>query len=383
MFSSITPARSRFPHHALTKYLLLLLLLTSPLLGRGQTTLHYWNFNNPPSATAPRWGATIPADAGTGVLTHSVTNSDAFQGTTVNAESGVPAGLTFSVVSASLGVNNGKILELSLPSTGFSSLIFSYALQGTTTGFLTNAISYSTDGSTFTNLRTVIPSIGSFTTQTFDFSQVAGVNNNPKFKVRITLDGSTGANGNNRIDNLKLVSTTPRPLPVELVRFGAQRQGSAVRVQWATASEKNNARFEVQRSATGHEFRTLATAPGQGTSASGHTYSLLDQQPLPGTGYYRLRQVDTNGQDSFSEVVAIAAPGELVLYPNPVSRVLYLQLPAAGAHYRIIGALGSTVLEGTAPDGSAQVDMGTLPAGLYQLEVTTGASRSIRQFIKQ
>ncbi|MFD2785136.1 IPT/TIG domain-containing protein [Hymenobacter rubripertinctus] len=173
------------------------------------------------------------------------------------------------------------------------------------------------------------------------------------------------------------------PLPVELIRFTAERQGAAVRVQWATASERNNARFEVQRSATGQQFDAVATVAGQGTTASAHAYTTLDRQPLPGTSYYRLRQVDADGQEAFSGVVAVTAPGELVLYPNPATRELNLRVPATAVRYRVISVLGSTVLEGAVTNGAARLDVTGLPTGLYQLEVTTEGGWSMRKFIKQ
>ncbi|WBO82769.1 T9SS type A sorting domain-containing protein [Hymenobacter yonginensis] len=173
------------------------------------------------------------------------------------------------------------------------------------------------------------------------------------------------------------------PLPVELIRFTAQRQANAVRLDWATASEKNNARFEVQRSADGAQFRTLATVAGQGTTAQRHTYSALDRQPLPATAYYRLRQVDTNGQASFSPVVAVAAGKELALYPNPAHTELQVVAPAPEATYRVLSTIGAVLLEGRTSTGSAALNVASLPAGLYHLEVTTAAGRVVRKFTKQ
>ncbi|WBA43574.1 T9SS type A sorting domain-containing protein [Hymenobacter canadensis] len=184
-----------------------------------------------------------------------------------------------------------------------------------------------------------------------------------------------------------LASTDPdvtnNPLPVELIRFTAQRQTNAVRLDWATASEQNNARFEVQRSADGAQFRTLATVAGQGTTAQRHTYSALDRQPLPGTAYYRLRQVDTNGQASFSPVVAVAAGKELSLYPNPAHTELQVVAPAPEATYRVLSTIGAVMLEGKTSTGTATLNVAALPAGLYHLEVTTAAGRVMRKFTRQ
>lgn len=172
------------------------------------------------------------------------------------------------------------------------------------------------------------------------------------------------------------------PLPVELVRFAAGRQAEAVRVEWATATEKNNAYFEVQRSATGKEFSSIARVEGVGNSSRLQSYLILDQRPLPGTSYYRLRQVDLDGTASFSPVVAVAPSKELVLYPNPAHDELYLQYPSGPSRYRVLSLPGQVVLEGSAPTGSATLNLASLPAGLYQLELTSDAGRMVRKFIK-
>jgi hypothetical protein len=221
-------------------------------------------------------------------------------------------------------------------------------------------------------------------------SLVIGKNNgNGWFNIgRITSDASTVTSGNfTSFSDFALASTDPdvtnNPLPVELIRFTAQRQADAVRLDWATASEQNNARFEVQRSADGAQFRTLNTVAGQGTTAQRHAYSALDRQPLSGTAYYRLRQVDTNGQASFSPVVAVAAGKELALYPNPAHTELQVVAPAPEATYRVLSTIGAVLLEGRTSTGNATLNVASLPAGLYHLEVTTAASRVVRKFTKQ
>jgi trimeric autotransporter adhesin len=174
---------------------------------------------------------------------------------------------------------------------------------------------------------------------------------------------------------------TNNPLPVELLSFQSERQQETVRVTWATASERNNARFEVQRSATSREFHTIASVPGQGTTIRRHDYTVLDQQPLPGLAYYRLRQLDIDGKESFSPAVAVATSREIALYPNPVRTELHLTAPAAT--YRVLSMVGSMVLAGTATNGTAILDVTKLPAGMYHLEVTTASGRVVRKFIKE
>lgn len=184
-----------------------------------------------------------------------------------------------------------------------------------------------------------------------------------------------------------LASTDPdisvNPLPVQLLRFGAERRAGNVQIRWATATELNSARFEVQRSATGQDFRTIATVAAQGNSNARHDYTIFDYQPLPSTGYYRLHQLDLDGKEAYSEVVSVAAPGEVRVYPNPVQTELRVEVSVAGAHYRVINSTGSVLLVGELPTSTTVLDVAMLPAGLYQVEITTPTGHDMRKIVKQ
>jgi hypothetical protein len=126
-------------------------------------------------------------------------------------------------------------------------------------------------------------------------------------------------------------------LPVSLVSFKADLRGAAVDVHWATASEQRNAGFEVQRSADGSVFTTLAFVAGAGTSQVATAYDYHDAAPLHTTSYYRLKQLDTEGAVSYSPVVAVE-PVALVtkaisvnLYPNPTADQAIVTWEAAQA----------------------------------------------------
>ena len=113
---------------------------------------------------------------------------------------------------------------------------------------------------------------------------------------------------------------TCAPLPVELILFTATntaRQGVAL--HWVTASEKNSHSFVVERSADGKIFRSMGTLAAAGSTQARTAYDLTDEQPLSGTSYYRLRQVDLDGTTADSPVrnMKRVAKGEgLAVYPG-------------------------------------------------------------------
>jgi hypothetical protein len=176
------------------------------------------------------------------------------------------------------------------------------------------------------------------------------------------------------------------PLPVELTSFTAQRQdGNAVAVKWATATEKNSTRFEVQRSLNGREFATVATVAAQGNSTQPIAYATLDQSAPAAALYYRLRQVDRDGTTSFSPTVSVKGAGlttKVLLYPNPAqSRISFLA--EAATPYSVLNQLGQTLLHGTTEAGTATVPVAPLPAGLYLLELQTPTGRVVQKFEKE
>ena len=186
------------------------------------------------------------------------------------------------------------------------------------------------------------------------------------------------------------INTPPstNPLPVELVRFEALRQPVAgVRLAWATATEKNSARFEVQRSLDGLTFATVLSVAAQGNSSQPRAYAALDAQAPASRLYYRLRQVDLDGTVAFSSVVTVngnnGPAGELSVYPNPTSDRLTAALPAAeGRTYRVLNPLGQVMDQGAAAGANPAVDVRRLPAGIYFLELSSATGRQVRRFVK-
>ena len=174
------------------------------------------------------------------------------------------------------------------------------------------------------------------------------------------------------------------PLPVQLTAFAAQRQADkVVAVKWTTASEKNSAYFEIQRSLDGREFASVGTVKACGSSSQPTTYAFCDRAFLAAALYYRLRQVDTDGQAAYSPVVTIAGDqADVTLYPNPVQTTLHFATTAATA-YRVLNPLGQVLLQGTTAAGTATIAIGPLAPGLYHLELQTSTGRAMRKFVKE
>jgi hypothetical protein len=243
---------------------------------------------------------------------------------------------------------------------------------------------FSSSGNATVNYpNTNAPSTNTFTaTSTASYSTVR-VNFGSSItnaKVRITLR----ANDKTAlvVDDVYIGSNGP--LPVTLSNFSAARQSKNVYIKWATATEVNNAYFEVQRSNDGKIFTAVGKVTGNGTTSSGATYSFTDPNPLAATSYYRLRQVDTDGTATYSSVVAISGTDkiEASFYPNPTNSQVTLPVVSGIVKYRIYNATGQNVATGQAVGGST-VDIQHVPMGVYFLELISADKHNVQRFVKQ
>ncbi len=139
------------------------------------------------------------------------------------------------------------------------------------------------------------------------------------------------------------------PLPVELLSFTAERVGeSEVALDWSTATEHNNAGFEVWRMVEGEDaFTKIAWVDGQGDSRTTTYYALPDANAARTASYYQLKQLDHDGRATWSPIVAVAgvpSPVRLVAYPNPAhDRVVLAGLPEGTSRIDLFDATGRAV----------------------------------------
>ena len=134
-------------------------------------------------------------------------------------------------------------------------------------------------------------------------------------------------------------------LPVEWLSFDAKlfADDRKVLCEWSTASESNNHHFEVQRSDDTIMWESVGTVEGAGTSQEVNAYSLVDHRPLGGVSYYRVIQVDNNGQKSPSEIRSVERQTvDLVISPNPGNGKFRI-MGVTGGKLRVFDARGREV----------------------------------------
>ncbi|HEY4650485.1 MAG TPA: T9SS type A sorting domain-containing protein [Pontibacter sp.] len=180
-------------------------------------------------------------------------------------------------------------------------------------------------------------------------------------------------------------------LPVELASFKGVNQNGAAKLLWSTASEKNNDRFEVERSQDGKNFTKIGEVTGNGTSNIKLSYNFIDASPVAGTNYYRLRQVDFDGTSSFSKTVSVtfaatrATTAMAQVYPTIAAEQVTINLASATARPTIVvlDATGKVVMQyAQVADHQLVVPVQQLQNGMYFVHVTDGASRETHRFLK-
>ena len=194
-------------------------------------------------------------------------------------------------------------------------------------------------------------------------------------------------------------------LPVELVSFTGVATDEGVTLQWATASEQNNAGFTLERAiltpGLSKSSAALAWAPvtfteGHGTTLQAQQYQYLDRAVEEGRSYvYRLRQVDFDGAVSLSHSVEVALPVSAfsagVFYPNPLrggDARIEVTAPAAGdLTITLYDVLGREVRHEHRPlvEGRTDVPVSVegLAAGLYVAHVKANGHQLTRSLLVQ
>lgn len=120
-------------------------------------------------------------------------------------------------------------------------------------------------------------------------------------------------------------------MPVKLLSFGAVLKQDGVHVTWSTASELNNASFNILRSVNGVGFNKVGTVAGNGTQSNLSNYNFIDKAFLQQDAYYQLEQIDVDGKKTLSAMVLVKFGKDggitIITYPNPaVSHNFTLQL---------------------------------------------------------
>lgn len=179
------------------------------------------------------------------------------------------------------------------------------------------------------------------------------------------------------------ISNIASLLPVEWLTFKASpintSTGTKVALDWSTASEKDVKNYEIERSDNGKVFKKIGEEQTASNTLGNHSYSALDEKPLSGVSYYRIRQTDYDGKTSITNVQSVnlsnqKSKGKFTFYPNPIQKGTPLSIltDVQGEYsFKVIDLTGRIIYNAKL-QGNAELRNMTLAGGTYLYEILFG-----------
>jgi hypothetical protein len=188
---------------------------------------------------------------------------------------------------------------------------------------------------------------------------------------------------------------TTSVLPVELIRFNVSARGGKNQLTWETASESNNQGFEIERSQDGIRFEKIGFVAGSSTTAVNQVYTFEDTNPNKGTSYYRLKQIDFDGNSEYFTVRSIkngskstASISPTIVQSGSTARLSIESEAEEDSNYFVYSMTGQLTLQQNiqVQKGSNTYDLNIadLPPGVYVLKTLLGyGGPQAQQFVVQ
>ncbi|MFK8102993.1 MAG: T9SS type A sorting domain-containing protein [Saprospiraceae bacterium] len=213
------------------------------------------------------------------------------------------------------------------------------------------------------------------------------------FDSRNTTDNWVEKSGVDGFSIWTLGSPSQAPLPIELSFFKAECQGNTALLSWATASETNNEKFELEASRDGKDWNLVGTLQGFGTSTETNFYNYRMEEPSD-YKVYRLKQIDFDGKSSFSEITfadcADLTSALVRIFPNPTVDNFSVEIKASKdkvLDLKLVNGLGQIIEERTVQVSADRItetfSLEHLPSGLYELFIAGKHGTKTHKILKE
>lgn len=207
--------------------------------------------------------------------------------------------------------------------------------------------------------------------------------------------GTPGSNGSvtsgtaNQFGNFTLASSSDypnNPLPVALQQWQSITKEQSIALLWTAGNEEQITGFYVEKSADGVHFKPTPFF-ALARNVPPYTYQIVDNEPLNGKNYYRLKIMSDDGSVRYSETIVANWSGfyPFSVYPNPAREKIFIKIsdPRSISSLAIVHINGSVVR--LLPSGNLRtvaVDISNLSPGLYYIKNIRGQSILVVPFIK-
>lgn len=197
---------------------------------------------------------------------------------------------------------------------------------------------------------------------------------NELFLIRVVVnDGGTNSCGTNlttgQVEDYSGFFEDQTALPIQLLSFDVTREDEVVTLDWSTSLEIDNVGWDIERSLDGDRFERIATQEGKGQSTNTNYYSYKDNNAPSVVTYYRLKQIDFDGDFSYSPILSV--PGRKIdfsYFPNPTTEQLTIQHDYTEGAFIWYDQLGQVLFEVPVESLTQEIEIPThIPAGLINL----------------
>jgi len=204
----------------------------------------------------------------------------------------------------------------------------------------------------------------------------------PKWGIYRSLNNETYLRDEEVLYNNFSIQEITISLPVELTAFKARRVANKVRLNWQTATEENNKGFEIHRSRDGRNWELIGFINGKGNSNIITNYTFQDHQNLSGEVYYRLKQIDHDGQFDFSDTVVLSkvSSKDIHLFPNPTDGEINIYGIDQDCLVELYDITGQKVLSTNSND--YKLDLSSFDQGTYFLKIMIGEKFVVKKIIR-
>ncbi len=210
----------------------------------------------------------------------------------------------------------------------------------------------------------------------------AGAEINRDAGCNAAVPASAGSNGQIFSNYTFSRSTDPAGycqllLPVRLITFTASAMNEKVLLQWQIDNPADVKKFIIERSVTASQWMELKTIPCNDQKKD---YSTIDENPLPGRVYYRIKFIEKNNSLYYTPVrhVTTGSNDEFIIYPNPTSaNIIIAGNIKAQADMKLFDVTGKTVFQKHILVLPAEICLPALPAGIYMLSVNQSVKKLI------
>ncbi len=215
---------------------------------------------------------------------------------------------------------------------------------------------------------------------------------NHSYQVATQLRPNNGVSSpsstNNSINRLAIlafeVNVGSAPLPITLLNFNAYPYEDLVMLEWESASEKNNAYYTIEHSEDAINWKVLSNIEGAGTKLTNSKYNCVDESPLAGLNYYRLKQVDYDGLYEYFNTVVVnrTKNSQFLVYPNPFKNKLNVEADDL-ISWELFTQAGQLIMKSEGKEISQILNTENLVNGFYVLKMNSKSGIKYLKLVKE